>query len=191
MAINGVTVQTASAFQAMAAEQFKNQAGVSALAGEKSKAGVPGAKAAAYNDIPGRIRNIPNLGQYKDAFLRLLSGASAMEEYGKPLTDDQLAFRHFMRALGRTDTRSLSQMTADMSSARNNALSALRTAGWSGGGACGVAVLSDGTYKIFNSKAERDEFARERNMELMRTAKSIMDESEAGGAGNCGVDVKV
>ena len=188
MPINGVTVQTASAFQAMAAEQLKNQAGVSALAGKKPKAGVPGAKAAAYDDIPGRIRNIPSLSHYKDAFQRLLSGESALEEYGKPLTDDQLMLRHFMRALGRTDTRSLSQMTADMSSARNKALDASFAAFKAGGGGGGVIVRADGTYTVFNSKAEHDAYIQEYYPGLMRTAMSVMGEAE--GSANGGIDVE-
>lgn len=134
-------------------------------------------KPAALDDIAGRLANIPNLEQYKDVIQRFLSGESELEVMGKghkPLTEDQIALRKLMREYMSTDTRTPSQMQMDMQKANNNFLNYWQANG-NGAPPPGRVIASDGSFKIFNSKAEKDEYRKNTTLDFLKTVMSVIN----------------
>ncbi len=137
MAINGVTNSPAQS---------------AATTGKKQ------ASATDYQDMLKRIGDIPDLEQYEGAIKRMLSGESELENpgSGKPLTEDQILMRKLNREYQKTNPLTISQQQAVL---QNN--SRKFTEYWkehgNGGPRPARAILSDGSFKIFYSKAEQEE----------------------------------
>jgi len=128
----------------------------------------------------GEIDNIPNLEQYEALIQRFLSGSSELESSNKPLTDDQVALRGLMREYQRTDTRTFSQVQANMQLASRNFFSAWQSEG-NTGPRPGRFITADGATHIFNSKAEKDAFMKDNTMNFLRDAMFVINAGKNGG----------
>lgn len=177
MSINGITNLNRYAAIQMTKTQVTNQAESSVVATNKTdtaKFNMQASKSTAYDDVSGRIANIPNLEQYEALIQRFLSGESEMESADKPLTEDQIALRGLMREYQRTDTRTLSQIKGDMQKASNNFLDFWQSSG-NTGPMPGRLLSSDGSFKIFNSKAEKDEYMKTQKMDFLSNVMSVIN----------------
>lgn len=177
MSINGISNLNYQAAMKMTKTQFTNQAKMSAAATGKATDtatfNTHASKPAAYDDVAGRIANIPNLEQYEAMIQRFLSGESEMESADKPLTEDQIALRQLMREYQRTDTRSLSQIQGDMQKANNNFREYWQSSG-NTGPMPGRLLFPDGSFKIFGSKEEKDEYMKGQKMDFLKNAMSVI-----------------
>lgn len=192
MSINGITNLNRYAAMQMTQTQVQNQASASTTAAFKisgtPKIGSQTKKTSSLDGLAERIKNIPNLEQYEDLIQRFLSGESELEVMGeghKPLTEDQIALRGLMRELRRTDTRSMSQVAADMQQASKNFINYWQSNGNSGPPPA-RAYSADGSFQIFNSQDERNEHLKKNTMSLLETMMSVIKAGK-----NSGVDVQV
>lgn len=178
MSINNITNLNQYATTQMIKTQVANQAKTTAVATAKTadttKTNTQNNKQVAFDDIAGRIANIPNLEKYEDVIQRFISGESEMESADKPLTDDQIALRQLMREYGRTNTQSMSQIAGSMKQASKNFMDYWFSSG-NKGPMPGRILSADGSFKIFNSKAEKDEYMKNQKMNFLKSVMSVIN----------------
>lgn len=141
-----------------------------------------------------RISKISNLEQYEALIQRFLSGESEFENPSsmKPLTEDQIALRGLMREYQRTDTRTLSQMQASMQLANKNFFNYWTSSG-NTGPMPGRLLSADGSFHIFNSKAEKDEFMKKNTVNFLEKVMSVINDEKQNESANKSnvLDIKV
>lgn len=176
MSINSITNQNQYATTQMVNKQVSEQEKTAAATVKTAatKTNTQTGKQVTYDNIAGRIANIPNLEQYEDLIQRFISGESEMESAGKPLTDDQIALRGLMREYMRTDTRSMSQIAVNMKQASKNFMDYWFSSG-NKGPVPGRMLSADGSFKIFNSKEEKDEYIKNQKMDFLKNVISIIN----------------
>lgn len=153
---------------------------------ETAKNNIQSTKSTVSNDLAARLAKIPDLEQYRDVIGRFLSGESEMETMGgpiKPLTEDQIALRKLMREYMSTDTRSMSQIAADMKQASQNSLDAWFSGG-NKGPMPGRVLSADGSFKFLYSKAEKNEYMNNQKIDFLRNVMSYLNDGKE-------IDVKV
>ena len=133
-----------------------------------------------YKDMLGRIGNIPDLEQYEGAIQRMLSGESEMEDprSGKPLTEDQILMRKLNREYQKTNPLTPSQQQAVLQNNSRRFTEYWKAHG-NGGPRPARAILSDGSFKIFNSEDERYEFMKQSNESFLEKVLSVINERKA------------
>ncbi len=177
MGINGITNSNLYAAMQMARNQFLKQSGASASAAATSPQ-ARSATNASSRDVAGRIANIPDLERYEGAVRRILSGESEPEDPSKPLTEDQIAIRELMRAYQRTDTRSISQVQQDMERGSKSFFEYWQKHG-NGAPMPGRLIKPDGSFVIFNSKADKDAYMKQNSESFLRDVLSVLDERKS------------
>jgi hypothetical protein len=157
-----------------AAQTFQSAKNTPAVGKNAVKSSVPSAETI-KSDNTARIASIPNLEQYESLIQRFLSGESALEEpgTGKALTEDQIALRQLMRIYRSTDTRTPSQMQADMQRANQN-FNSYWAANGNGAPRPARTIAPDGSFEIVNSIAERNASMNKQMMGLLQEMMSVI-----------------
>ena len=133
-----------------------------------------------YQDMLGRVGNIPDLEQYEGAIRRMLSGESEMENpgSGKPLTEDQILMRKLKREYEKTNPLTFSQQSDRMDRRRRAAREQWNASGGSGP-MPGCFILPDGTAKFYQSEEEKWDYQKRYEESFIRKVLSVIEERKA------------